>query len=250
MIRMKPMALFAVVVGMMAIYANSAQGATLSWLILNGAGTTATELKAFLVGEPGVTSPDVTLDGEVSNLKIAVTCVGFSLSGLYLEANGKLTEGGKAVFTSCEVFKEAPLTNKYNCTVKTAGQAAGTIVTNELKGELILIEGVTQLLARIEPKAGPSSTFATLRFEGGACSLPELNQLHGTIFIEDATGSATTFSEKHLLEAYGPQTKLYIGSDNATQLEKTKLLGFVWVKLGNDGAGNSHTGLKWSGMDV
>src|SRR6476469_3308628 len=232
--------LCAVVLGMMAMSAGAAQGATLSWLILNAAKTTATNLKAQLTGK--IDSTHLTLDGEVGGLKIAVTCTNFTLKEVFLEPVEKLSEKGKVVFTGCKVYETAPLTKEYKCTVKTAGAAAGTVESNEGKGLLELVEG--EVLTRIEPLAGPTGNCATLRFEGAECILPELNQVHGTLFVKDCQGFATTHKLEHLIES-AKQTALYVGGHSAKQLEVTKILGSAWISLTG-----AHAGLEWSGMDV
>jgi len=239
----------------MAMFASAAQGA-LSWLILNAPKTVATELKAALVTE--LDSQHITLDGEVAGLKVAITCADIDLKGAYLELGGKLTEGFKFDLLECEVYKTAPLTEKYKCTVKSAGAATGLIESGELKGELVLhtfaihepghVE-LKEVLLKIEPKTGPTGNFKTLRFEGSECPLPEVNQLRGTLFLQDCEKSMTKHQLRHLLVP-GPLTALYIGGHSAKQLEVTKMLGSFWVKLGNDGAGINHTGLDWAAMDA
>jgi len=226
---------------MMAMSASAAQGATLSWLILNAPKTVATELNATFAVEPE--SAHMTLDGEVSGLKVAVTCTNLALKGVSLEAGGKLTEGGKVVFTGCKVFKTAPLTEEYKCTVKTTGAAAGTVETNELKGGLALLGG--EVLTKVEPKAGSTGNFATLRFEGAECVLPELNQVHGTAYFKDCEGFATTHKLKHLFNSVAEFVALFIGGHSAKQLEVTKILGSFWALLAG-----AHAGLEWSGMDA
>jgi hypothetical protein len=232
--------LCAVVVGLMAISIGSAQGATLSWLILNKVNE-ATFLKAEITSEKD--SEHITLDGEVGSLKIAITCTGLDLVGANLEANGKLTEGFKIDLLGCKVYEQAPLTKEYKCTVQSPGAAVGLIVSEELKGELVLVG--TKLLLRIEPKAGPTGKFKTIQFEGEVCPLPLTNVLHGTLYLEDCEGFATTHKVKHLLQAEPTNTALYIGGHSAKQLEVTKMLGSFWVKLAG-----AHVGLAWSGMDV
>src|SRR6476469_5409145 len=105
--------LCAVVLGVMAMSASTAQGA-LWWLILNAAKTTATELKAALTGKSD--STHLSLDAELIGFKIAVTCTAFTFNNVNLELFGTLTTGGKAVFTGCKVFETAPLTKEYKCT--------------------------------------------------------------------------------------------------------------------------------------
>jgi len=237
-IKMGLLGLCAAVVVMMAISA-SAQAA-LSWLILNAPKTVATELKAALAAKSD--STHLTLDAEVSGLKIAITCTAIQLSGANLEAGGKVTDGFKFVLSGCKVYKQAPLTEPYPCTVKSSGAAAGVIESGELKGELVLVGGEVQI--KIEPKTGPTGTFKLIRFEGIECVLPEHNILHGTLFLKDCQGFATTHKLEHLVES-GASTALYFGGHSAKQLEITKLLGSFWIRLSG-----AHANLDWSGMDV
>jgi hypothetical protein len=232
--------LCAAVVSTMAMSAGAAQGAILSWLILNAPKTTATELKAELVGESD--SEHLTLDGEIVGFKVAVTCTALTLKGANLETGGKLTTGFKFVLTGCKVYKEAPLTGEYKCTVKSSGAAVGTVESGELKGELVLVG--TELLTKIEPKLGPTGTFKLFRFEGSECPLPEDLILHGTLYLKDCEGFAATHKLKHLVES-APPTALYLGAHSVKQLDVTKFLGSFWLKLAG-----AHAGLEWSGMDV
>jgi hypothetical protein len=233
------LSLCAIVVGIMSMSANSAQGATLSWLILNSSKTTATELKAELVAELDTA---ITIHAELpGGIPILVTCTNPSLKGVNLETGGKLTEGGKIIFSGCKVFDKSG--TEFKCTVKSSGAAAGTVETNELKGQLVLVG--TELLTKIEPKSGPTGNFATVRFEGAECPLTEINQLHGTLFVNDCEGFATSHKTKHLIAVEPVNTAMYVGGHSAKQLEVTKILFSIWLKVGG-----AHAGLDWSGMDV
>ena len=236
--------LCAVVVGIMSMSAGAAQGATLSWLILNSTHTTATELKALLVGTKDT---DLTLLAELAGLKVTITCGKFALNGVNLEVGGKLTEGGKVSFSECAIYKKGTLEEKdTRCTVKSAGAAAGTIETGEGKGELVLIGGVVE--TKVEPKAGPTGTFATIRFEGAECPYPESNQVHGTLVLKDCLGIPTTHKVTHLVEGDALNTLLYVGGHSAKQLEVTKIHGSAFISLGKGAV--DHTGLEWAAMDV
>jgi hypothetical protein len=240
--------LCAVVVGIMSMSASAAQGA-FSWLVLNSAGTVATEVKlvegkvnllAELEGQKD--SEHLTLDGEIANLHVAITCTNFTLSKVHLAEAGKLTPG-KVVFTGCGVYHKAPLTEPFKeCEVKTAGTAFGTIETAEGKGELVLIG--TKLLTKIEPLAGPTGTFASLQFNE-ACVLTSPSLVHGTLYLEDCEGLATSHLVKHLVQADQTNSALYIGGHSAKQLLETKLLGSGWILLKG-----AHVGLKWAAMDM
>jgi hypothetical protein len=234
--------LCAIAVGMMTMSASSAQAA-LSWLILDpdGKALDAANLLGVLAGE--IDSEHLTLDGKVAGLPIAITCSSFTLKKVHLEKEGKLTTGGKAVFTGCKVYRSAPLKEPYECTVSSAGAAPGTIETNEFKGELVLVGG--KLRARVEPLAGLTGTWVALEFKGPECLLPEVNQVHGTIYIKDCKNEETVHLVKHLIESDGELTSLYIGKHSAEQLTITKPLGSAWVFLTG-----AHTGLNWGAMDA
>jgi hypothetical protein len=231
--------LCAVVVGMMAVSASAAQGATLSWLVLNAAKTSASNLKAELAAKPD--TEHVVLSGKVGASPIAVTCTGSTLKEVFIEPVEKLNEGGKAIFTGCKVYKESLLVNLYNCTVKTPGTAAGTVETNGLKGLLELVGG--QVLTKIEPAAG--GVFAAIKFEGAECPLLESNQLQGVIYLKDCQNLATTHLAEHLVESEPVNTKLYFGAHSAEQLTLTKLSGSIFIKLAG-----AHSNLDWAAMDV
>jgi hypothetical protein len=232
--------LCAMVLGMMAISASSAQAA-LTWLILNKAGT-AVELKALLEGKND--TADITLLTKEVGIKFAVTCTGFTLGGINLEAAGKLTSGGKIKFTGCEIYGKGILEEPLGCHLHSAGQVNGTVLTGEGKGELVLHELASkakEVLTKLEPVAGSTGTFAT--FQTSECVIPESNPVHGVIFLKDCEGKATTHLKEHLL-AQGPLTSMWLGADNAEHLE-TSIDGSIWIFLGGE-----HTGLLWGAMDV
>lgn len=238
--------LCAVAVGTMAMSVSPAQGATLSWLILNSAGTTATELLANLVGERD--SPHLILLTKIVKLMISVTCNNFELVSTNITGVGQIEAGGQAKFSGCAVYKTSPLTEKI-CDVKTAGQPLGTIVSNKGKGKLalhtfsdqvgeILIPLWEEVVIAVTPEVG--TTFATLLFP--ECSLPEENPVSGSLFLKDFS-SLTTHSLSHLV-SQNSLTSLTVGSDTAEHLE-TSLIGSGLIRLGG-----SHVGLKWSAMDA
>src|SRR6476469_9656292 len=127
--------LCAVVVGMMAMHASAAQGATLSWLVLNSAHTVATELKAELIGE--IDSSSIKLNTEMAGLTPLFTCNAFAFTALLFAAAGQFIAAGAIILAGC-----VPVNHKgesYKCTVKSTGAPAGTIKSNELKGGLVLV---------------------------------------------------------------------------------------------------------------
>lgn len=240
--------LCAVVVGTMAMSTGSAQGATLSWLILNSPGTTATELLASLAGE--IDSSHLTLLTKILKLMVSITCTNFELVNFNITGVGQIEAGGQIKYTGCAAYTGAPpLGTGLPCTVHTTGQAAGTILTNKLKGKLslhTLTGGGSEVLAEIRPEVG--SVIVVIRVLGGECALPEENPISGpsgsgAVFVKDCLNQATTHVLRHLVEQ-GPLTSLTTGADTVEHLE-TSVIGSAWVKLSG-----AHAGLNWAAMDT
>jgi hypothetical protein len=240
--------LCAVVLGVVTMSAGSAQGA-LSWLVLDGSGANPKELKALLIAESD--SADLTLLFKLLGKKFALTCTNLEFGGVNLEAGGKLTEGGKNVYTGCEAYGKGTLEEPLGCKVHSAGSAAGRLETAELKGGLT--GGGSEVLLKIEPKTA-GNPFATFLTE--ECVIPESNSLRGVIYLKDCEAlkdkegkelpcdqNTLVHAVRHLVES-APLTSLYVGTDNAEHLE-TSIDGSAWVKLGG-----AHNGLKWSAMDA
>lgn len=229
--------LCAIVLGMMAMSAGAAQAA-LSWLVLNSAKTTATELKAQLVGKND--SFYLKLLTKLLGKNFEISCTNFELVGVNLEAGGTLTTGGKLKFTGCEAYSGVePL----GCKVHSAGAAAGTVESNKVKGTLVLIG---EVMVQIQPETG--ETLGTFLTEG--CVMPESNPVKGVLYVRDCEQliiicdiNTLVHKVEHLIVP-DSFTSLYIGSHSAEHLQ-TSIDGSVWVKLGG-----AHAGLSWSAMDA
>jgi hypothetical protein len=232
MIRSK-LGLCAVVLGVMAMSAGSAQAA-LSWLVLDSNGANPKELKASLVGEKD--SADITLLSKLLGKKFTITCNNLEFEGVSLEVGGKLSEGSKMVYTGCELYNKGTLEEPLGCHLKSAGQPVGTITTHELKGELV--SGGSEV--RIEPKTagGPFTTMLTEE-----CALPESNPIRGVLYLKDCEKAMLVHAVKHLIEQ-GPLTAMWVGSHTAEHLE-ISIDGSVWLKLSG-----AHAGLKWAAMEA
>ena len=236
--------LCAVVFGVMAMSAGSAQGA-FSWLVLDTNGTNLENLFATLEGKND--STHYTLSTHALSTTLNVTCTNFELIGVKMAAGGTLETGGKVKFTGCEAYKTAPLTEAYDCMVHSPGQAKGTVVTNAGKGGLVLHTikaGETEVLTKIESAAegAEAGVFAKLEFE--LCAFPT-SKVSGVLYLKDCVpGGATTHAVKHLVEQ-GPLTSLIYGSDTEEHL-LTSLVGSGFVKL----SGVGHVGLSWAAMDT
>jgi hypothetical protein len=212
--------LCAVVLGMMAMSAGSAQASLFTWLVLHKNGTTleigGTE-KVPVEGKKD--STHITLLTHLLGSPFSITCTNFELINVNLIAEGKLSEGGKVKFTGCEAYESGTLTNALGCHVHSAGQPNGTIETKEGKGALLLHEtspGVTELVTKLEPKTGTG--FVTILTE--ECILPESNPVNGKLFIKDCELMAELHQEIHLIEE-GPLTSLWVGTDNEEHLLTT-----------------------------
>jgi len=227
----------AIVFGVMALSASSAQASLFTWLYLLGSGETK-EVSGTekLVLEGKIDTPHITLLTHEVGIKFGVSCTNFELVGINLETEGKLTPGGKVKFTGCEAYGKGVLEEPLGCKVHSSGQPVGTVLTGEGKGELLLhtIEpGVTELVTKLEPKVG--EIFATFLTEG--CVIPESNPVKGKLFLKDCELHAEVHQIKHLI-VQGPLTSMWVGSDTAEHLE-TSIDGSGLISMG--------LGLSWAG---
>ena len=234
--------LCAVGLGMMAISASSAQGA-FSWLILDKNGQNLENLQAKLEGAND--SIHYTLSTHALSTTLNITCNNFELIGMEILLGGVLNTGGKARFTGCEAYKTAPLTEAYDCMVHSPGQPKGTVVTNRLKGKLVLHTikaGETEVLTQIESAEEGEEAGALVKLEFELCAFSS-SKLKGVLLVKDCNKAATTHAVLHLVEQ-GPLTSLVYGSDTVEHLS-TSLIGSGWIKLGGP-----HEGLSWAAMDA
>jgi hypothetical protein len=239
------LSLCAVGLSVMAFSASAAQAEPLAvWLILTlnekkevtGLKTGA-ELPAEVQGS--LENNDGSLLSKIVGIKIKFLCTAETLIGVKLEKEGKLTEGGKAKLTGCKTFlneEEAP-----ECETHSSGQPVGTIISNEVKGLLVLHEpsaGVKEGVMRIEPKGG--ETFVTLT-QGAACPIGNNVPVIGKIYLKDCEGKLTMHLVIHLIEELKALTTLWTISKTAEHvatIDGSKLVFLVGPHL-ND---------PWGGM--
>jgi hypothetical protein len=216
-----------------AFGANSAQAA--KWLTLTSGGVAKTgeELKAAIASQ--LESSHITLHVEILKTKLLILCSGFIIIRVNLEGSGKLTEGGKLKLTGCIV--EINGSPNANCAIKSGGEPTGTILTNEVKGALVLNEGVG--LIRIEPKEA-GKPFVTFELPE-TCPVGEKIPLNGILYLKDAEGKLETHLVKHLVEESKP-SELWMTNTNNTE-HKVACLFSLWIFLEGE-----HTGLAWDGM--
>jgi hypothetical protein len=223
--RLRLLGLCVTVFGMMAIMASAAQAALFEWVQLTNGVKELIGTKVVVEAEKE--SADLTLLTKLLGKKFAITCTNFTVSGISVEPEGKLTTGGKVVFTGCEAYGKGSLEEALGCHVHSAGKTAGTIESNKGKGELVLHEG--KIVTKISPEVG--TTFGTFLTE--ECVLPESNPVNGTLYVKDCEGNSEVHLKKHLIEELVALTQLWVGSDTAEHLE-TSIDGSAWVFLQNE----------------
>jgi hypothetical protein len=240
-------ALFAV----MAFSASGAQAA--KWLILmeNGEVLTGEQLKAEVKGEKD--SAVIALDSKALGIEFQVLCTNFQTIGVSLEGEGKITEGGKVSFSGCSVDTNGKANPE--CEASAGGGAAGTIITNAGKGQLVLhvlqelkvknekgeevIVKDTTGLTKIEPKEA-GKPFVTISL-GPKCPVGESLPVNGVLYLKDCENMVELHLVRHLVEQ-GPLTELWVTNNNNAE-HKATLLGSGWILLSG-----AHTGLSFGGM--
>ena len=170
---------------------------------------------------------------KIGGAEVAFLCTGAELTGAKLETEGSLTGGTEVKFTGCVTLLNEEVSAA--CTPRTGGQPYGSLLTNQLKGLLVLHEGTG--LLRVEPNAG--ETFTTLQF-GEECFLPEVVPVRGQLLLKDCKGELQTELVEHLVEQ-GPLTHVFAINDTAEHAMVFD--GSALVALSG-----AHTGLKWSGL--
>lgn len=203
-----------------------------SWLVLDPEieGKALEGVKAALAGK--IEGSEVTLSTHLLGIGVKVPCTSVELIGANLESTSALTSGFKAKFKGCKLLnsESKPIEE---CVAKTAGQAAGTVETNALKGELV--KGEKEGLLKVEPKEGT----ALMSIEvGESCLLAPSIAVNGTLLLKDGKGLLETNATEHLLqEATG--TELWVGKKTTEHLMTT---------LQGSGIASLSTGQAWGGM--
>ena len=248
--RLGLLGLCAVVLGVMAFSASAAQAeSTAVWLILteetfkNEKGETEHKVKTGAelpaVVEGSLENNEGSLLSKITGIAVQFKCTAATLVGVKLEKEGKLTEGGKVKFTGCKTFLNGAEATE--CVPHSGSEPAGTLLSNEGKGLLVLHEpsaGVKEGVTRIEPKTG--ATFITLTL-GASCPIGNSVPIIGKLFVKDCEGKLTTHLVKHLIEELKALTKLWTISETAEHVATIDGSAMVFL-------GSPHTGLAWGGM--
>jgi hypothetical protein len=223
--------LCAALLGAMAFGVTGAQAA--KWLILmsNGEVLTGEQLPAAI----GISlETNAILHTEILKVKFLINCTAASLIGASLEGEGKITSGTKVKFTGC--VGETNGSPNANCLPKSNGEPQGTLLTNALKGQLVLHESGVGLI-KVEPVTG---AIMTLELKP-TCPVGEKVPINGALYLKDCENMLDLHLVEHLWEE-GPLSELWVTSNNNAE-HKAHLLGSMQVSLTG-----AHAGLKWSGM--
>lgn len=229
-LRRRALSLFVVALSLMAISAGTAQAETgANWRV---SGSNVTSLSpALQISE--IETEITSLLTTVAAAKVEISCTGEALIGAKLEANGAITPGFKIKLTGCSTIINGSFSSI--CPVFSAGQSLGTVLSNELKGLIVLHNG--EGLIRIEPKtAGGAIMQYQFHF---ACPLPSFD-LKGTLFFRESGKALGTELVSHLFDQ-GPLTHLFVISD--TPEHAANIDGSFRAVLTG-----AHAGLKWSGL--
>jgi hypothetical protein len=186
-----------------------------------------------LPGEPAEVSGKVekalALLSTSGSSTVEITCEGLAIEDGLLEAEGKISATGS--FKGCTTLLNG-VTSK-RCVPRSPAAAGGTIVTNRLKGLLVLhtLEGgASEALIELLPQSG--TKLVSLEFGEGLCALPPLTDITGTLFVRDSNGELEVEAESHLLEASPALGGVLFGGNPAT------LDGAVRVSLVKPGLWN------------
>ena len=236
----KALSLCAIVAGLMALGATSAQAEPNSHWNVNLKNINGTGLKPLLQVKE-LENKTSTLLTKILGSLYHVLCTGVTLVNFVLLDNGG--SSGKIKFTGCIAIVNG-VTQK-NCEPKFGG-VAGVIETALLKDLIVLHkfkeikEGkeveLTETLDRLEPNEG--ETFTTIE-SSEACAVGAKIPVKGKFFLKDCKNEFQTELVDHLVEE-GLLTHLFVISD--TVEHASKIDGSVILRLETP-----HLGLKWSG---
>jgi hypothetical protein len=198
------------------------------WLVLdqNEGVHDAASLLAAIAGE--IEGEEASLLSKVLGISVKKLCTAATLVGFHLEKEGKLTNGGKVVFTGCSLDLNGSANE--SCAPHSAGAPIGTVETSSLKG---LLAGSN---IRIEPSEG--TTFVNVNM-GEECPIGENIPVRGTIVFKDCEDALEVHQVEHLIEE-DVSTELWV-LNNTPEHKMTidgSALGFLE---------GEHEGLEWSG---
>jgi hypothetical protein len=240
----KTLILSGLVLGLMAFVASGSAQAEVGakWTYINPTTKVLSEFTKALEAEVSLALENSTASllfttGGGTKVNILCTAATFDEGGT-LSAEGTILPG-KIKFTGCKTILNEKAAG--GCQTHTAGQPAGTILTNQGEGLLKLHELATKekdSTVLLKPVAAAKETFVTIEM-GEECSIGESVPVTGELVIWDCKGNTSfkthaithlveEFPGLHLLKALG-QSATISGSANATL--KGAHLNYEWAGL-------------------
>jgi len=239
-LRGKVFVLCALVLGLMAVAASSAQAEVGSNWRVNGSNITTLEpelkIKEIEELKTAPVGKHLVLLTKILGLLTHILCSAASLFGPTgtgapkLQKEGKVSEG-KVSFSGCATFLSGSTTASAPCLPKTAG-VNDTIETNVAKGLLALVggEGETKITS---VSGGPLAVVESSE----ECAVGLKINIAGTLILKDCQKAIGTELVDHLVEMDNVNSTLTASGQVAT------IDGSILVALKG-----AHEGLKWSGI--
>lgn len=172
---------------------------------------------------------DGSISGKLVGLAVQIKCTGVSLINASLEGEGRVSEGFKVKFTGCSTMLNGKMEKE--CTPQ-AESESGVILTNELKGSIVLQAGVGIVV--VEAKEKETLTFIKTNEE---CPIGPKISVVGRFAVSVA--SMPTRLVEHLV-SQDPFTEIWFVSKTTEHVASIK--GSAWARLIHE-----HEGLRWSG---
>lgn len=185
-----------------------------------------TELEAL----SGTGERDGRLVSQLFKKSVEITCKNAQFSGVKIEAEGKVASGAKVKFTGCTVKFGGKVEKE--CT-PFVGSETETILTNSLKGLIVLHEGTG--LTKIEPAEKETLAFVLMNEE---CPIGNKMPISGTFTVKDSNLLEVLIVKR--LASEGPLTDMWIygkTAEHKATLSGTAILQLIGI----------HEGLRWSG---
>ena len=241
---LKALGLCAVVLGLMAIAAGSAQAEKGAHWNVNGKNLNEVKLTTLVqvkeieeLKDPVDPGKHLVLLTQIAKIKVKILCTGAKLEKFEL-----LTEGsalGNIEFTGCKIFLNGSTTASVACEPHT-GASKGVILTELLKGLIVLhklASGEIDDLVLLAPDP-PATQFVAIQLSE-ECAIGESIPVIGEFFMKDCQNLFLKEQPTHLIEE-GPLTKLFVISES--EEHKSVIEGSAILELEGE-----HKGLNWSG---
>jgi hypothetical protein len=219
--------------GIMAFGASAQAETGAHWNVNSSAisSTLKPALKSELFAADGALLTTVGLNST----KILCTAVQLE-EAVLLASGGSL---GKVKFSGCKTYINS--TEAQKCVPKSAGAASGVILTNLLKGLIVLLYGVEEGYELVMPdSAGLDPEFVNILL-GGSCAIGAEMPVYGEVEVSDVFQEGRVEKVTHWVES-GISTSLRVFQPLAFGTPAT-LDGGAYLSLN----GGAHEGLKWSG---